>query len=150
MIFSNSKEAFLEFLRNLTPQILLLSIALVQSTNLDLRKFDIKNFLGTVPFILVITVFIAAMVANMFVFIEKSVQSIQTIDAKSQELHAQNIKGAQHLSELFKSLWKIKKVLVFELISVALIIEIGMFAVFIGAIPTASTLYEVVHSSKSK
>lgn len=148
MILSKLKEPFLEFLRNLTPQILLLSIALVQSTKLDLKKFDVTNFWGTLPFLLVIAVFIAAMLANMFVFMEKSVKSIQVVDSRSQELHAQNIKGTQHLSELFKTLWSVKKALAIELIAVALVIEIGMSAVFIGAIPAASTLYEVTHSSK--
>jgi hypothetical protein len=43
MIFSYARGPFLEFLRNLTPQIMLFSIAIVMSTKLDTNKFDLSN-----------------------------------------------------------------------------------------------------------
>jgi hypothetical protein len=63
-IFTNDvHEAFLAFLRNLTPQILLLSVAIIESLELDINKFDFSNILNTLPFILVMVIFFAAVIA---------------------------------------------------------------------------------------
>lgn len=150
IVMLNFKEPFLEFLRNLTPQILLLSIAVVMSAKLDLERPDITNLWGSLPFFLVLAVFFAAMLANVLIFMEKSVKSIEVVNLRSQELFARNIRGVKYFFELFFALWNVKKLFLIELIFIVFVIQAGVAAVFVGAIPAASALYEATHSSNKQ
>jgi len=148
MIFSYARGPFLEFLRNLTPQILLLSIAIIMGTKLDLTKFDLSNTWNTMPFILVMGTFFAAVIANMFMFIEGSCRSIEEIDEQSKRLHSEGIKGLAHLKELVVLLFKKSKVLFFEVTVALLIVQVGFLAVYISSIQAAINLYNAIHGGK--
>lgn len=148
MIFSYARGPFLEFLRNLTPQILLLSIAIIMGTKFDLTKFDLGNTWNTMPFILVMGTFFAAAIANMFMFIEGSCRSIEEIDEQSKRLHSEGIKGLAHLKELGVLLFKKSKVLFFEVAVALLIVQVGFLAVFISSIQAATNLYIAIHGGK--
>ena len=148
MIFSYARGPFLEFLRNLTPQILLFSIAVIMGTKLDLTKFDFSNTWNTMPFILVMGTFFAAAIANMFMFIEGSCRSIEEIDEQSKRLHSEGIKGFAHLKGLGVLLFKKSKVLFFEVAVALLIVQVGFLAVFISSIQAATNLYIVIHGGK--
>ena len=148
MIFSYARGPFLEFLRNLTPQILLLSIAIIMGTKFDPTKFDLSNTWNTMPFILVIGTFFAAAIANMLMFIEGSCRSIEEIDEQSKRLHSDGIKGLAHLKKLGVLLFKKSKVLFFEVAVALLIVQVGFLAVFISSIQAATNLYIVIHGGK--
>lgn len=148
MIFSYARGPFLEFLRNLTPQILLLSIAIIMGAKLDLTKFDLSNTWSTMLFITVIGTFFAAAIANMFMFIEGSCRSIEEIDEKSKRLQSDGIKGVAHIKELGVQLFKKSKVLFFEVAVVMLIVQVGFLAVTISSIQAATNLYIVIHGGK--
>ncbi|MCX7131062.1 hypothetical protein [Aeromonas sp.] len=148
MIFSYARGPFLEFLRNLTPQILLLSIAIIMGTKLDLTKFDLSNTWNTMPFILVMCTFFAAAIANIFMFIEGSCRSIEEIDEQSKRLHSAGVKGLAHLKELGVLLFKKSKMLFFEVAVALLLVQVGFLAVFISSIQAATNLYIVIHGGK--
>ena len=148
MIFSYARGPFLEFLRNLTPQILLLSIAIIMGTKLDFTKFDLSNTWNTMPFILVVGTFFAAAIANMSMFIEGSCRSIEEIDEQSKRLHSEGVKGLAHLKKLGTLLFKKSKVLFFEVVVALLIVQVGFLAVFISSIQAATNLYIVIHGGK--
>ncbi len=148
MIFSYARSPFLEFLRNLTPQILLFSIAIIMGSKLDLTKFDLGNTWNTLPFIFVIGMFFAAAVANMFMFIEGSCRSITDIDEVSKRLHSEGIKGVPHLKELGVLLFKRSRVLFIEVAVALLIVQIGFAVVVISSIQAASNLYIAIHGCK--
>ncbi|HEY3431574.1 MAG TPA: hypothetical protein VGK09_03395 [Rhodocyclaceae bacterium] len=148
MIFSYARGPFLEFLRNLTPQILLFSIAIIMGSKLDLTKWDPGNTWNTLPFIFVMGTFFAAAVANMFMFIEGSCRSIADIDEESKRLHSEGIKGVAHLKELGVLLFKRSKALFFEVAVALLIVQVGFLAVFITSIQAATNLYITIHGGK--
>ena len=145
MIFSYARGPFLEFLRNLTPQILLFSIAIIMGSKLDLTKFDLGNTWNTLPFIFVMGTFFAAAVANMFMFIEGSCRSIADIDDESKRLHSEGIKGLAHLKELGALLFKRSKVLFFEVAVALLVVQVGFLAVIVTSIQAATNLYITIH-----
>lgn len=145
MIFSYARSPFLEFLRNLTPQILLLSIAVIMGSKLDLNKFDISNTWNSLPFILVMGTFFAAAIANMFMFMEGSCRALTDIDEESKRLFREGFKGLSHLKQLGKMLFKKSKWLFFEVAVSMLVIQVGFVAVFITTIQTATNLYKVMH-----
>lgn len=145
MIFTTAKGAFLEFLRNLTPQVLLLSIALVYATNLDLNRFDFSNFKGTLPFILVMAVFLSAAVANMLNFVENSIVSLDGVDEKSKALHGEGIKGWKHIKALFTHLCGKGKLFIAEVLITILIVQVGFLVVTITSIQSATNLYLMIN-----
>lgn len=145
MIFSYARGPFLEFLRNLTPQILLFSIAIIMGSKLDLTKFDLDNTWNTLPFIFFIGTFFAAAVANMFMFIEGSCRSLTGIDEESKRLRSEGINGLAYLKELGVLLFKKSKLLFFEVAVALLVVQVGFLAVFITSIQAATNLYVTIH-----
>ena len=69
-ILSEGRGPFLEFLRNLTPQVLLLAFALTIWVRLDFTSFDLSNWATTLAFYVCITTFVLAVIANMTQFLE--------------------------------------------------------------------------------
>lgn len=148
MIFSYARGPFLEFLRNLTPQILLFSIAIIMSSKLDLSTFDFGNIWNSLPFFLVVATSFAAAIANMFMFIEGSCRSFADIDDESKRLHSAGIKGGAHLKALGVMLYKKSKLLFVEVMVVFLIVQVGFLAVFVTSIQAATNLYIVIHGGQ--
>jgi hypothetical protein len=144
MIFSYARGAFLEFLRNLTPQILLCSIAILLGSKLDLTRFDVGNTLNTLPFIFVVATFVAAAIANLLMFIENSCRSIADIDEESKRLHSQGIGGAAHLRQLGVMLFNKSKALFFEVAIALLIVQVGFLAVLVSSIQAAVNLHNMI------
>lgn len=145
MLLTTGKGAFLEFLRNLTPQILLFSIAIVMASKLDLNKFDLSNFWGTLPFLMVIGVFLCAAIANMLMFFEKSCESLDWVNDESKRLHIDGIKGWSHIEALAKILIARNKALFLELLIAGLVVQVGFVVVFFTSIQGATSLYHAIH-----
>lgn len=145
MIFTSGKGPFLEFLRNLTPQILLFSIAIVLGTKLDLNRWDFSNTVGTLPFLFVMAVFFSAAIANMLNFLENSISSIEWLDAESKALREQGIKRWKHLRMIASIFWKRGKLIFVEMIIAMLIVQVGFSVVFVSSIQAATNLYLMIH-----
>ena len=145
MLLTTGKGAFLEFLRNLTPQILLFSIAIVMATKLDLKRFDLSNTWGTLPFLMVIGVFLCAAIANMLMFFEKSCESLDWVNDESKRLHNDGIKGWMHIKALARLLIARNKALFLELLIAGLVVQVGFAAVFFASIQGATNLYHAIH-----
>ncbi len=59
-ILNRGREPFLNYLRNLTPQVVLLYAALMLSTKMDFNRVDLSNWEITSAFFLLIGAFMAA------------------------------------------------------------------------------------------
>lgn len=69
-ILNEGRVAFLDFLRNLTPQVLLFAFALTVWAGLDFTKFDPSNWAMTLGFYICAVTFALAVIANMTQFVE--------------------------------------------------------------------------------
>lgn len=69
-LLGEGRGAFLEFLRNLTPQILLLSCAAFTGASLDLGKWDLSNLASTLLVVLCLALFAVSALANGLQFTE--------------------------------------------------------------------------------
>lgn len=145
MIFTTAKGPFLEFLRNLTPQILLFSIAIVLATKLDLNRWDLNNKLNTVPFILVLIVFFSAAIANLLMFFENSCRSLDWLDKESRELLSKGIKRWAYVKIISRRILEDGKMFFLELLIAMLVVQVGLAVVFVGSIQAASNLYTAIH-----
>ena len=61
----------MEFLRNLTPQILLIGFAVIAARNLNTNQFDLSNINKTIPYIFFMGIFFMAFIYNCWRFAEK-------------------------------------------------------------------------------
>lgn len=148
MLFGETRAAFLEFLRNLTPQILLFSIASILASRLDLNRFSFvwADVMNTLPFLSVLFIFFAAAAANTSLFIEKAATSADWAKAKSIELQKEGVKGGKLAVALLKALCKENKTAFVEILLVLAVAQVGLAVVLIMSIPTATELLQQLNA----
>lgn len=134
-ILDEGRAAFLDFLRNLTPQVLLLSLALVIGTKLDFDKVDVGNWLHTLTFLSIVITAVLAGCANTTLFISK-------FTPLQQLRHDAHFVGPRYPGSLktFRAyVWSRKKDLL-ELVFIVLLVELSIVAIFIHSICAASKM----------
>lgn len=144
IFFGSFREPLLIFLRNLTPQVILWTAAVVSSAKLDLHKFDPSNFWNSLPFIIICLTLLVAMVANISIFIEGACTSIQELEESAKELIEQNGRGFSYLWSLIALTFKCHKVLFIQVCLVFIVVMVGFVVVMISAVPAISTIYNTL------
>lgn len=139
MFAGETRRAFLEFLRNLTPQILFLTIALISSSNLELNKFDLSaaGLWRTLPFALCIFVFLGSAMANVGIFIDSAVTSSPELDERTEEIRSTDVSSWKRTWLLICAAWKHNKSAFFQIILAMVICEVAFVVVYIVAVQGA-------------
>jgi hypothetical protein len=141
MFFGSQRAVFLEFLRNLTPQVLFFTVALITGSQLDLGhlQFDGQGIKNAAPYLLSVTVFMAALVANTTLFIEKAVSSSERLEVELIRIRATPIKRRQKLLKAIAASWIHNKIAFIEIVLAALSVQAGFVVVAFMAFRTAIT-----------
>jgi hypothetical protein len=131
--------ALLEYLRNLTPQVLLLALAIVAWVGLDTTKPDlswtgIKNL--AVP-TLVFGLFLFAFWSNMQQFLERAVSVSEAVDIEATRLARQEIPLRKKLLGLVPIIWKHDRMFAVRAAGAIVVVFIGSLALFTAAVPQA-------------
>lgn len=154
MFLGPHRAFFLEFLRNLSPQIMLLTIALVSSFRLDMRHLDLSwsGIRNVLPSAAIVAVFFIAMMANVTQFLERMTEQskdvTQALDEKRKDVGLDAFPGRSlrlfgaHLS----ASWRYDKVGMVRWLVALLVVEIGMVALFISAIPAATSALNAIRA----
>lgn len=139
MFTGEARRAFLEFLRNLTPQILFLTMALVSSSNLELKEFDLSasGLWRTLPFALCIFIFLGSAMANVGLFIDSAVTSSPELDKRAGEIKSTDVSTWKRTWLLLFAAWKYNKSAFFQIILVMAICEVAFVVVYIVAVQGA-------------
>ena len=146
MNFQTICSAFLEFLRNLTPQVLLFSLAIVFTNKIDINTFDLNNWHQSMPFIFTMSIYLLSVFANTAVFIDRAFISLEDVDdefKKAANLTASPIEKLVHMSKLF---WKHKSSIIGVSTAVFLIVQVGFVVVFLGSFGNAATIQKFFHT----
>lgn len=123
------RQAFLEFLRNLTPQALILAFGLNLWSQLDFHQFDIRNWGKTLAFNICATTWILAVIANMIQFVSNYYSAaFPTIDVRMTKARRRLPDTNSRFKLLWRSLKKFKWTVTFHLVTTLLLIEIAFFA----------------------
>ena len=141
------QSALLDYLRNLTPQILLLSLGLVLGTKLDLHRPDLSwaAIKSTAPFILIIGTFLIAFIANLFLFLERMLETSEKLEIESTRAARA---GTTHLlRKLLPLVWQHDKPLVAKIAISLFVVFAASLAVFMSAIPAAVSVLKAVAGS---
>lgn len=140
MFLGEGRRAFLEFLRNLTPQILFLTLALIYGSKLDQTRFELSGagVWTATPFVLCLLVFFGSTIANMGLFVDGAISSTPALDEQVAEIKAKKIPAWMRTWHLICAAWRHNKPAFFQLLLVMAICEIALVAVFIVAIQGAA------------
>lgn len=111
-VLGEGRQVFLEFLRNLTPQVLLLAVALPMGAQLDFSAFDASNGFATFAFFACALTLLLAVVANAMQFIEGYADvALKEIDEKMAGARRRLPKLSQRVALLLRlsrrSKWKV-------------------------------------------
>jgi hypothetical protein len=139
-ILKEGRKSFLEFLRNLTPQVMIFTIVLLVSAKLDLQKFDHSNLKQSSIFFLLLAIWLCAVIANTKEFLGGARVNFKPIDDKSKELLRQGYKNIAWQLRICKYIWQEHKTLFIELFLVLAVAELGVVAVLITSIKSAERM----------
>lgn len=135
LLSENGRRHLLEFLRNLTPQVLLLSTAIVLFVLWKRSQHGawyFTLFVGTA------LLFLLAARANIENFLDNSFSSAADIAAERDRLKGQEVHGAKRIRDILRYIWREKRKTFFEMALVLAIIYGAMISILITAAVTAS------------
>jgi hypothetical protein len=137
-LLGKARAHYLEFLRNLTPQILLFSFVLISGSKLDFAVIDVTNWHGTLLFYLLITYFGLAVYANSSLFYEKCFNR-NSILARRVSLVIKRKKYPPHRWAAVQlcEVWKRRKVEFIEMLVVFYLLQVALAVVVVIGIRTA-------------
>ncbi|WP_227818249.1 hypothetical protein [Nitrogeniibacter aestuarii] len=143
-VLKEGKEAFLEFLRNLTPQALLLGIALVSGRNLTLTCCYPENAAQTLAAFGFGGLALLAAWSSSALFIEKYFVAADDMEGISLQLKRDGLVGINYLKELLKHACRRHKILFVEAIFIVFVVEFAIAAVFVVAIANAAGIVRLM------
>lgn len=143
-LFKEGRAPFLEFLRNLTPQALILSIAMLSGHNLQWSCCHVENTWETILSAVFFMIWVAAVWANSSLFVQRYLISVERIDRVSKRLGQRKVTGFRHLQMLLTYAWRYRRV-VLELVFVGAVLEIGMTAVVIFGVTNSQALAKAIN-----
>jgi hypothetical protein len=139
-LLNDGRAAFLEFLRNLTPQAVILSIAIVSGMKLDFTRINLANTGPTLIFWLLVAIWGMAAWANNSLFLEKSLISVRPISRASRLFSLQGLTGIRLTGANLAYSWRNKRIIFIELVVLMVIVEFGLVVVAVSAIFSASSI----------
>ena len=145
-LLKNGRAAFLDYLRNLTPQALLFTMAVLASNRLELTCCYWENAGQTALFLFFMLIGFAAVWANASVFIENYLISLNPIDLESKRLISEGVKGFAHFKALSAYAWREHRSFFWEVIVVAAIVEAGVVVPLFFAIGNSAALLRAFHA----
>lgn len=139
MFFGEGRRALLEFLRNLTPQILFMTLAIVLGAKLDMSHFDFspQGIKNAGPFVMCIIVFMGAAIANTTLFIDAAITSNESLDNAANEIKEMQLKALPRTWHLACAAWRFNKPAFVQLALALIITEAAIVAIFLLAIQGA-------------
>lgn len=145
-ILKDGRSSYLEFLRNLTPQTVVLSFALIAGYRLELSCCYSENSKQTAIFICFLAIWLLAVWANSSLFIEKHLISAERINRASRLLIRADVKGWKNLWALLRFAWHNERTIFWEATLVFIVVEFGLVVVVMSAIGAATTFLKLLHS----
>lgn len=131
---SNGSKVLLEFLRNLTPQVLLLSSALIL---FSIWQEKPDSYIFLVLAIGMSAMCLMAMYANANNFIDNAISDLDVLAAERDRLNSESIHGFARIRKLTAYTWKEKRGAFLELAIAICFIYITLFVVLVASVVAA-------------
>ena len=134
LLSENGRRHLLEFLRNLTPQVLLLSTAIVLFVLWERSQHGawyLTLFVGTT------LLFLLAARANIENFLDNGFSSAADIAAERDRLKGEEVHGAERIRHILRYIWRERRKTFFEMALVLAVVYGSMISILITAVVTA-------------
>lgn len=133
-----ARAPFLNFLRNLTPQILLASLAWLLALKLDFTRLDITNYAPMLGFYIFLALFLYSVYANTSLFLEELFPDFMPwLRAQESSLQDANMSRLRIPLSLLKAVLRERKIEAAIAIFVILILNFVFAGVIASSIATA-------------
>lgn len=129
-LLNEGKESFLEFLRNLGPQIIILVVTIILLAKIEKTTAPGEWYKQLALLVVLGTTFGLAFLANLNNFIEKFTATVP-------EFKTHERSGEIGPRDRMKLLWSTRKSFFLELVIVMAIIEVSLVAVILSSIATS-------------
>ena len=144
-IANQGRAAFLEFLRNLTPQVMILAMAFLIARRLDFNRFDLHYIGPSLLFFAFVFIWLFAIYANSTLFIENVLKNFDGIKIKYEQLKSTDTKKSGFVWELLKHSFKHEKLFFCEVFVTLIIVEVCVSTTFIMAMVSFSASIKALH-----
>lgn len=143
-ILSEGRKDYLDFLRNLTPQGILLAFTAVAKMRLSPTWYYLDNLPASIMLVTFFAMFLMSVWANTSLFMESFLNSNILLKTNSAELKEQGYKGFKYLWMRLAFAFKNEKLVLFEAVILYVIIEFSFVVTVLGATTSAQGLLNVV------
>jgi hypothetical protein len=144
-LLKDGRAAYLEFLRNLTPQTIILTFALVAGYGLKPTCCYPENAKQTAIFFYLLGIWGLAFFANCSLFFERYLASVGHINRAGRLLKKRGVVGFRNLRLVMCHTWRKERIVFIEVIVVLLILEVGLLLVVLSAVGPATTFINNMH-----
>ncbi len=144
-ILNDGREPFLNFLRNLTPQILIFALLLNLATMLNFSKFDLSNTKATLYFYLFVAMFLLACYANFSLFLRHYRKHVKRFDKMVCILRKRGYSPVRASLLSFYFVWQRKRVELIESVFVVGLLPIALGSVIILGLQNADNIWRFFH-----
>jgi hypothetical protein len=127
-ILGAGRSAFLEFLRNLTPAILIGSVSVATWAKLDFQQVDMGNWFETLVFVGTAVTATLAFFANMWGFLDQAFAPLPGVDRIMKRLVRRDYSKRILLVTLIRLAGRERPVIVLEVTVTIAVIYVAMFA----------------------
>ena len=142
------RQAYLEFLRNLSPQALIIAFAIILLTRLgtDCCYWTERSIKGTFLVFYLSALWMVAIYANCTLFMERYLESSSTlINEESARLKAGGMRGWAYLTALARFAKDRTPMVFWEAIAALTLVQGGIVIVALSALRSAENYYGVKH-----
>jgi hypothetical protein len=145
-LLNSGRAHYLDFLRNLTPQIILFSMAIFVMLKLDFTRFDFNNIAPTFLFFFLFSSFALAFYANSTLFYDRCFSELKEWATElNKSMTENNINGYHRFSATIKAVWKERFIEYIEVIAVLFFFQIALAVVIVMSIYSAVNLWQFTH-----
>jgi hypothetical protein len=139
-ILNDGRNSYLNFLRNLTPQILILTLLVISGSKLDWNKLSSDNLVGNFLFWGLVFIFTTAAWANSADFLEDAVEYL-----KKKKPSIDNEYKTKTIFGKMKFISRHHTWLFVQMLIALFIVEIGLVGVVIVGIGNATAFLKLFH-----
>jgi hypothetical protein len=135
-LLGKGRLALLEFLRNLTPMVLMGAISLVMWARLDFRRWDWSNWSSTVIFYLCLFTALLSLAANISNFLDHAFSPLG-FDRALSRLKRRKHSGKKLLMAMALLTWRRKPIVIVEAFVAIAVVYGGVFGGLLSAVNAA-------------
>ena len=137
ILLNEGQRPFLEFLRNLTPQALLASTALLLGVRLDFGRVDLSNWFSTLSFFLCVAFACLAFFANMNQYFDALLASVDRFGTLARRLVRLGVTRRWALAISLRAIWRRRPSVFLDLVASYALVNVAWVAIATAALASA-------------